>query len=166
MQRVLLLLVLACAVCRADTIILTDGTTYEGDIVSEDPTTVIIKCRFGKITIARNDIKKIEKKESASVVYQKKIEALEAGDKHRDVGSWVALAKEARKDGAPDEMHKCWERVQFLDPTTPKPKPRWARTSRQLPLPTKGPRRRLPQVRTPPSPTARWTSQWWLSRSA
>jgi hypothetical protein len=57
----LVLLTIACANVRAETLELKDGTKVVGSVVSETDSDITLKVKFGTITYQRSDIKSIEK---------------------------------------------------------------------------------------------------------
>ncbi|HUC42631.1 MAG TPA: hypothetical protein VMR65_01210 [Candidatus Sulfotelmatobacter sp.] len=55
----LVLLVGAVGVSRADTVVRKDGVRIEGDVVSVDPTSVVVETRSGRVTLPRAEVASI-----------------------------------------------------------------------------------------------------------
>jgi len=95
----LLLAIMSFAVCAyGDTIVLTDGTKIEGEILEEADWGVKIKTKFGPIDIARRGISRIIKAGESSGEYAEK--AKELAKEHVELAKWCAekgMAEEAKK---------------------------------------------------------------------
>jgi len=115
----LLIVALLCVpLLRADTLVLVDGREIEGEILSEDATSVTLKASFGKTTIQRDEIKEIRKSKSKSEIFRAEIEALEKSSRKDDTAAWLNLALRAKKDGARAEARQLFQRVLDQDPNS------------------------------------------------
>jgi len=90
----LILGLLVADAARADIVHLRDGRRLEGRVLSEDDEKTVLETRFGTISIARGDIKRIERKLTPREKARAEFEALDAGD--RD--GLLALADRCEKE--------------------------------------------------------------------
>jgi hypothetical protein len=103
MKRVLVLFVslLLCASAVGDVIHLTDGRKITGKVVREETDQIVVKTRYGQMTIDRFDIDRIEKGSLPEEIYEEKAKALADDDAqgHYELGLWCKdndLGKEAK----------------------------------------------------------------------
>ncbi|MFH0938582.1 MAG: hypothetical protein V1899_04775 [Planctomycetota bacterium] len=121
-DKLLVRLIFACAMLSgpalADTIFMWDGSTIEGEIISDDGLVVVVKMRAGKATIAKIEIKDIQKKavlDTAVTVVREKMSELRKND-DKNIATWLQLGVEAKAAGSYTEMSAAFERVLALDP--------------------------------------------------
>jgi hypothetical protein len=76
---VILLLVLSTSVV-ADIVHLKDGGKVEGEIVREDAAKIVVKTRFGEVTVERSRIKSIEEKKTPVQIYRARLRTIAADD--------------------------------------------------------------------------------------
>jgi hypothetical protein len=110
LSGVALALVLATA-AQADVVTTKDGRRLEGQIVSESSTEVVIDTRVGRVTVARSDVRTIERGKSAREEFGPRFER--AKD---DVAALLELATWAAGEKLESEARKCYRRVVVLDP--------------------------------------------------
>ena len=123
MQRILatlVMLLIPLAAARADTVILLDGSSIEGEIIKEDDNEITVKGRFGKTVIARKDIREIQKKDSARGDFLKKQDELKKGESANDAQSWMTLGYWAKKEGLREEADKAFGEALKLEPNNDK----------------------------------------------
>lgn len=105
-----LALVLATA-AEADVVTTKDGRRLEGEIVSESSTEVVIETRLGRVTVARSDVRSLERGKSAREEFGPRYERAKG-----DVAALVELAAWATKEKLETEARKCYRRIVELDP--------------------------------------------------
>ena len=104
---------LAAAAAAADEVRLADGRVLEGKILSETATEVRLRLRFGgEMTVARSQVKSIEKKDLPEEEIEKRRAALDPKDAE---GRW-ALALDAKARGVRKAWEELVEEVLRLDP--------------------------------------------------
>ena len=105
MRRTILLLLLVSlsALLLGDVVHTTDGRKIKGRIVREDDEVVVVRTRYGDITVNRDDIDRIERGELPEDIYRKKAKELANDDAegHYRLGLWCkenGLRKEAEEE--------------------------------------------------------------------
>jgi len=106
MRRLVFLAALAVVFCftaaaLADTIILTDGTKIEGEVLEESSTAVKIMTKFGAITLNRRGIKQIIRETAESAEYAEKAKKL--AQEHVELAEWC------EEKGLEDEAKSHYE---------------------------------------------------------
>lgn len=101
---------------RADTFILLDGNTIDGDIVAEDDQQITIKGRFGKTVLKRSEIREIQKKKSPRDGYLERLAEIEKDGRNSEASAWVSLGKYAKKEGLREEMQEAFAKALKLEP--------------------------------------------------
>ncbi|MBI1851406.1 MAG: hypothetical protein HYR85_13785 [Planctomycetes bacterium] len=109
---------LVCLFCRragADTVTFKDGRIMEGKVVSQDDENITLKTQFGTQKIARRDVAKVEKGETALDEYQKRRDALKSDDLegHLKLALWC---KENKLTGQAKDLYRM---VLVLEPNQP-----------------------------------------------
>jgi len=100
------------ASARADVVHLKEGGTLEGKVVAEDATSVTLDTRFGRQTIERSRIDRIEKKPTS----EEELAEREAKLKPGTPDEWFALAEFAGRHGLKKERDRLLDKVLVLDP--------------------------------------------------
>ena len=104
---------LLAAPAAADEVRLTDGRLLEGKVIEETATEVKLRLRFGgDMTVARSQVKSIEKKDLPEEDVAKKRSALDPKDAE---GRWK-LALEAKQRGVKKAHDELVEEVLRIDP--------------------------------------------------
>lgn len=80
--RLFLIIFLCLGIARlwADTVTCLDGRTFEGEILEEGEQTIRIRTAAGVLTLARADVKSIERKDSSIQIFSRKRAALASDD--------------------------------------------------------------------------------------
>jgi hypothetical protein len=107
-----LLVVLAGGLARADVVHLRSGGQIEGKVLEETADAIRVRTRFGVQTIARSEVVKIERKETAEEVYARRLASLEPGD----VEGLLDLARFCKEQRLTAEWKATLERVVAADP--------------------------------------------------
>lgn len=99
----LLFLVSLSAFLLGDVVHTTDGRRIKGKIIRKDDESVVIRTRYGDLTISRDDIERIEKSKLPEEVYAEKAKELSDDDAegHYRLGLWCkenGLGKEAEEE--------------------------------------------------------------------
>jgi hypothetical protein len=109
---VLVVLVLgASGLLRADLVYLKDGRQVEGTILEQDRRTVVVQTRFGKVTLKRSQIDRIEVKKTPSQELAERESKLAAD--HAD--GWFALALFAAENKLKKDEKRLLQRVLQID---------------------------------------------------
>jgi hypothetical protein len=114
-RRALALLVVALAATSAfaDVVHLKDGGTIEGKVVAEDKTQVTIDTRFGRQTIERSRIDRIEKGKTPQEEIAEREAALAKGGTAQQ---WFELAEFAGSKGLKKERERLLDKALAVDP--------------------------------------------------
>ncbi|MBW2993219.1 hypothetical protein KY317_01440 [Candidatus Woesearchaeota archaeon] len=106
MRRLLVvcaMIIILCAIALGDVIHMCDGRKITGKIIREDADSVVVKTRYGEMSIPRSDIDHIEKGKVPEEIYEEKAKALKKddGEGHYQLGLWCKennLNKEAKEE--------------------------------------------------------------------
>jgi hypothetical protein len=96
----------------ADVLHLAQGGRLEGVVTRETETSITIDVGVGAVSVPRNRVLKIERKESALSEYRSRLASIGKGD----VAALVELARFAASHGLRSEAKTVWARVASLDP--------------------------------------------------
>ena len=97
---------------NADVLHLRTGGRVEGVLTSETATTLTLDVGMGQLTVPRDRVLRIERRESALSEYRARLAALRPGD----VAACADLARFAAEHGLRSEARALWARVVSLDP--------------------------------------------------
>ena len=109
---VIVLLTMLSSASLADVVHLTDGGKIEGEVISDDGKTVVVKTRFGEVKVERSRVKSIEKKKTPAQVYTERLKALAQDDA---AGRWE-LALYCRENGLKKPEKVLTAEVLALEP--------------------------------------------------
>lgn len=96
---------------RADVVLTKDGRRLEGTIVSVTKAEVVIETRIGRVTVARADVREIQRGNTPRQEFDARFEAARG-----DVAGLLALATWAKEQKLDSEARKCFRRVVELEP--------------------------------------------------
>ena len=117
MKKLILLVVAGAGLwaARADsaTVITTDGSKYEGVILSETADTLKLKLPAGELLLPRANIRELLRDEPAGEVYQKWLKSLN----EKDADGHYELARGCRVTGLGDEARELFKKTVALKPS-------------------------------------------------
>ncbi|MGE3165059.1 MAG: DUF1570 domain-containing protein [Planctomycetota bacterium] len=86
------------------------GGTVEGEVVELSATTIVIKAKFGKFPVAKDDVESLQVRKSNSDLYR------ERAAKCKSAGDWFSLAEWARGLGELDLADEAYRKTVQLEP--------------------------------------------------
>ena len=107
-----IVVLLLCAFAQGDVVHTYDGRKITGRIVREDTEVVVVKTRYGEITLDKSDIERIEEGKLPEEIYKEKAKALGENDAqgHYELGKWC------RENGLYPEAKNEFNRVIVANP--------------------------------------------------
>ena len=108
----LVALTLLAGVSSADVLHLRTGGHLEGVLVGETASSVTIDVGMGRLSVPRDSVLRIERRDSALSQYRTRLAAIVPGD----VGSLVELARFAGNNSLRTEARFTWTRVLSVEP--------------------------------------------------
>src|SRR5262245_39408713 len=108
MRRMLIAIALGLpALAAADDVYLKNGGKLSGQIVSEVGNTVVLEVGPGRVSLARANVARIERGQTALGQYRDRASRLDAGD----VQGWLDLGFWAADRGLATQAQEAFERV-------------------------------------------------------
>jgi hypothetical protein len=96
----------------ADVLHLKTGGRVEGVIVRETPSTITLDVGMGEVSLPKNSVIRVERRDSALAEYRARLRSVASGD----VNALADLARFAGENGLRNESRLMWARVLSLEP--------------------------------------------------
>lgn len=113
---ILLVAGLCAGSARADLIIFHDGRELEGEVVSEDADSYVVKGRFGQTRVPKREVQEIRKTKSPRTIFDERWAALDAADPKAKAEAWHELGAYATEQKLDKQAKQAYERAVALDP--------------------------------------------------